>query len=321
MSRRLPLYLLAGGAAFAAGSWLVARSLARRLISADGLAPAEARREDLLAALAAAGARVYDYRFAGAGRSPVELAAIFATPGAPSARGTILFLHGKGGNAAEWEPDAVRALAQGYNVLVPDLRGHPPSRGEFVTYGFLEKDDLENAIAAAERFGIDRRRVAVHSCSAGSSIALAWGADHREVRGLWLESPFADAREMARHYLAIATGIPVWLLGLTTYLEVKRARETIRRALVLPEGSDEGTVDALAAARRLSAPVCLVYGEQDWLVPPHFTSRLIEALPADTIIWNPRGAGHCHHENEPEKVLPEEYAARWTAFFSRAFGK
>lgn len=318
--RRLPLFLLAGGAAFAAGSWLAARSLARRLISADGLAPAEARREDLLAALAAAGARVHDYRFAGAGRSPVELAAIFATPGAPSARGTILFLHGKGGNAAEWKPDALRALAQGYNTLIPDLRGHPPSRGDFVTYGFLEKDDLENAIAAGERLGLDPRRVAVHSCSAGSSIALAWAANDPEVRGLWLESPFADAREMARHYLAIATGIPAWLLGLTTHLAVRRARETIRRTLVLPAGSDEGVADALTAAGRLRAPVCLVYGERDRLVPPRFTRRLIEALPAGTIVWNPRGAGHCHHEDEPEKILPEEYVARWTAFFSRAFG-
>jgi uncharacterized protein len=319
MRPRLPLLLIAGGAAFAAGSWLAARSLARRLISAGGLAPAEARREDLLAALAAAGARVHDYRFVGAGRSPVDLAAIFATPGTPSARGTILFLHGKGGNAAEWEPDALRALAQGYNALVPDLRGHPPSRGDFVTYGFLEKDDLENAIAAGERFGLDRRRIAVHSCSAGSSIALAWAAEDPEVRGLWLESPFADAREMARHYLSIATGIPVWLLGLTTYLAVRRARETIRRALVLPVGSDEGTTDALASAGRLRAPVCLVYGERDRLVPPHFTRRLIDALPAGTIVWNPQGAGHCHHEDEPEKVLPEEYVARWTAFFSRAF--
>ena len=92
------------------------------------------------------------------------------------------------------------------------------------------------------------------------------------------------------------------VLGLTTYLAVRRAREMIRRALVLPAGSDEGTANPLTAAGRLRAPVCLVYGERDRLVPPHFTRRLIEALPADTIIWNPLGAGHCHHADEPVVV-------------------
>lgn len=320
MRKRVPLAIAVGGAAFAAASWLAARSLARRLISADGLIPASARREDLLGALFDARAAVHDYRFAGAKGDPVELAAVFATPGNPSKRGTIVFLHGKGGNAAEWTPDALRAVAQGYNALVPDLRGHRPSGGDFVTYGLLEKDDLRNAIESArERFGLDPRRVAAHSCSAGCSIALAWAAENPDVRALWLESPFADAREMARHYLGIATGLPRWLLGLTTHFAVRRARGTIRRALALPAGFDDSSADVIAATARVRAPVCLVYGGRDWLVPPRFTQRLVGVLPPGSVVWSPQGAGHCHHDDEPEKVAAEEYVERWTAFFDRAF--
>src|ERR1700704_4204180 len=132
MRRRFPLVLLAGAAAFAAGSWLLARALARRLISSQGPVPPPTKREDLLSSLSAAGARVSDLRFAGAKADPVELAAIFASPDDAGGRGTIVFLHGKGGNAAEWEPDAVRAIRQGYSVLAPDLRGHHPSAGDFV---------------------------------------------------------------------------------------------------------------------------------------------------------------------------------------------
>jgi pimeloyl-ACP methyl ester carboxylesterase len=324
MRRRLPLVavVFAGAAAFIGGSWLLARALARRLISPQGLAPPPTRREDLLSALRAASARVRveDLRFSGAEADPVELAAVFASPDASGGRGTIVFLHGKGGNAAEWTPDAVRSIEQGFSVLVPDLRGHPPSGGDFVTYGLLERDDLRRALAAAGRYGLDPSRVAIHSCSAGSWIALAWAAEaEKRVRGLWLESPFADAREMARHYLAILSGLPPWVLGLTTRLAVSRALGAIRRSLAATGGAPSPPLDSLAAVERVRAPIQLVYGERDQLVPPRFTARLVDALPPGSGVWSPSGAGHCHHDDQPANVAVEEYRARWTAFFDRVF--
>ncbi|MEP6768904.1 MAG: alpha/beta hydrolase [Acidobacteriota bacterium] len=321
MRRRLPIALAAGGAAAWVGaSWIVARSLARRLISPHGLTPCQASREGLLSGLTAAGARVNDYRFPGSTRQHDELCAILATPGEGASPRTIVFLHGKGGSAAEWAPDAVRAVGLGYNALLPDLRGHRPSGGEFITYGLLEREDLSAAIAAAQaRFGLDASRLAVHSCSAGSSTALVWAADEPRVRGIWLESPFADAREMARHYLGILTGLPRWVLGLTTTFAVRRALRSLRDDLgVTPE--EILASDPLRSAARVRVPVEVVFGDEDFLVPPRFTQRLIDALPPGTTIWNPQGAGHCHHDNEAQKVNEREYLERWVAFFERVLG-
>ncbi|HYK42965.1 MAG TPA: alpha/beta fold hydrolase, partial [Thermoanaerobaculia bacterium] len=272
MRRRLPLVLLAGGAAYGAASWLLSRRVAERLLSSRGLAPLRETREALLAALSDAGAEVVDFRFEGAPRSPVELAAVFASPGAPSTRATIVFLHGKGGGSGEWRTDAVRAVGQGYNVLVPDLRGHSPSGGAFFTFGFLEREDMANAVRrAAERFRVDPSRLGVHSCSAGSSVALEWAARETRIRAIWLESPFADARAMARRYLSKATGIPPALLGLTTSLALRRAVRTVRQRLGL-RGEGEGLqeLDPIAAARAIRSPIFFVHGRQDGLVPPHF---------------------------------------------------
>jgi hypothetical protein len=318
--RRVAVWIAAGGAAFLGASYAAARALSGRLISPRGLGPTLARREDLIDALRASGASVFDFRHPGSSRDPVDLAAIFASPpGASPSDPTLLFLHGKGGNSAEWQPDALRALANGYRVLLPDLRGHRPSRGEFVTYGFLEKEDLANALArAADQFGVDPERIGVHACSAGSTVALEFTADRPGVRALWLESPWADAHEMARHYLAAATGLPGWSLDLTTRLAVRRALAHIRRGLDLPPGGDDlHRVDPVASLARVRAAVCLVYGERDRLVPPKFARRLEAALPAGSLIWRAQGAGHCHHDDEAEKVSPAEYARRWTEFFAR----
>jgi pimeloyl-ACP methyl ester carboxylesterase len=315
--------LLGGAGVSIAASWVAGRALSRRLISAEGLVPAREQRDVLLAALRAAGARVDELRHAGSLRDPVELVAAFATPGAEAAgRPTLLFLHGKGGNAAEWRLEALRALDCGYNVLLPDLRAHGQSGGRFVTHGFLEKEDLGNTIACArDRHGIDSGRLGVHGCSAGASLAIEFAANRHGVRALWLESPYADPKAMARHYLSRATGLPPWLLGLTSRFAVGAAVAHMRRELSLgPDAGGLETIDPLRAIRRVRAPVCLVYGEKDELVPARFSARLEAALPPGSQIWRAQNAGHCHHEDEPARVATAQYDRRWRAFFGRYLG-
>jgi len=318
-ARRLLSALSTGAALFVAGSFLAARRLAPRLVSPTGLGPAPDRQRELLDALSAASPVVEEFRHRGSPLDPVEMAATFASPGDPARRPTLLFLHGKGGRACEWEDSALLALGLGYNALLPDLRGHGSSAGRYTTFGFLEKDDLANAIAAAqERWGVDPDRLGVHSCSAGSSVALELAAHRPAVRAVWLESPFADAREMARHYLSASTGIPAPLLSLATRWAVSRSVARVKRDLKLEHvpGGLENT-DPVAALRRVRCPVSLVYGDADRLVPPRFVERLVDALPPGSEVYRVRGAGHCHHPDEAAKVAHAEYRRRWTAFFGR----
>lgn len=316
--RILPwLGVLAGGALFAAVSRVASRKLAARLVSPLGLAPPPPNRSSLLAALAERAALVSEFAHEGSALDPVELSGVFASPDRPSAHPTVLFLHGKGGNAAEWEPAAARALEAGYNVLLPDLRGHGASGGEFVTYGLLEREDLAKALEAARgRFGLDPLRVGVHSCSAGSAVALAFAERHPEVRALWLESPFGEPGEMARHYLSISTGIPSFLLGLTARWAVRHAIGTVERRLGVAGSGGLRELDPVLMAARLRMPVLLVYGRADRLIPPRFVERLAAALPDGSKVWE-TPAGHCHHEDEAEKVVADEYQKRWRDFFGR----
>jgi pimeloyl-ACP methyl ester carboxylesterase len=316
--RRLVSLLSAGTALYVGASALGSRALARRLLSPRGLAPAPNRYAEMRAALEASAAEVAELRHPGSLRLPVELSATFATPGEAGARPTILFLHGKGGDASEWTDDAVRALRLGYNVLIPDLRGHGRSGGSFFTLGYLEKEDLAQALEAARsRFGIDPERLGAHACSAGSTVALEFAADRGGVRAIWLESPFAQPHEMARHYLSRATGVPAPLLTLASRWAVDRAVARVARELGVhdPRGG-LALLDPVRAAARVTAAILLVHGEDDTLVPPRFMARLAAALPPRSAVWNVAGAGHCHHDDSPSVVSRKAYERRWEEFFT-----
>lgn len=288
------------------------RSLSSLLLSPVGLAPVtasvEAYREAVQTAAGRAGL-VETLVTDGDPRESARLVSLFASPGSPTARATILFLHGKGGAGAEWTRDAVRALKLGFNVLVPELRGHPPSTGARVTYGLFETTDLLLLLDAARaRFGVTPERLGIDGCSMGALLALHVAAARRPA-ALWLQAPFGDLRAMAVHYLHRATGLPRALLGAPVRLLVRRLE---RR-----EGLDLARVDPVEAARRVTCPAVVVHGEDDALVPVGFSPRLYEALAGEKTLWRVPGCGHCHHADEPQALLTEEYERRWTTFFLR----
>jgi len=288
------------------------RSLAGILLSPVGLAPVTASTEAFHAAVATAAGPsgvvetlVHD----GDPAEPARLVALFASPGRPATRPTLLFLHGKGGGGAEWTKDAVRALRLGFNVLVPELRGHPPSTGARITCGIRETNDLLLLLDLARaRFGVEASRLGIDGCSMGSLLALQLAAE-RTPAALWLQSPFGDLRAMAVHYLHRATGLPRILLEGPVRLLVRRIERT--------EKLDLSRADPVAAARRVTCPTTIVHGETDTLVPIRFSPQLYEALAGEKTFWRVPACGHCHHADEPQAVAPDEYARRWTEFFLR----
>jgi pimeloyl-ACP methyl ester carboxylesterase len=123
---------------------------------------------------------------------------------------------------------------------------------------------------------------------------------------------------MAQHYLSRATRIPAPLLWLPRSSPSGAPSRASGGDLGAPRG-DGGIerIDPVAAAFRLRCPVALVYGAEDRLVPARFTERLAAALPPGSVVWRVDNAGHCHHDDEPQKRAGDDYVKRWEEFFKR----
>jgi pimeloyl-ACP methyl ester carboxylesterase len=72
-----------------------------------------------------------------AGTLPVRLSAIDAGPRTLPARGTIVCVHGAGGQAEQWARQ-IEHFSQRYRVVAPDLRGHGQSEQPRSSYSLEE---------------------------------------------------------------------------------------------------------------------------------------------------------------------------------------
>jgi hypothetical protein len=202
-------------------------------------------------------------------------------PGSRQAPGLVWF-YGNGENiSAMWSvirdfrpPEAA--------LVVVDYPGYGASGGTTSEAGLYETAALAyDALVAKPE--VDPARIVLYGRSLGTAPA-SWLARHRPVAGLVLESPFTNAREMARQQYALFP------------------RFIVRLAL-----------DNLGNVPAVQAPVLIIQGTADRLVPPSMGQRLAAAARGPVELLSIEHAGH----NDTYDVGGEAYRDRVWSFVRR----
>ena len=175
--------------------------------------------------------------------------------------GHVLLCHGNAGNVGDRIPHAALLSAAGFDVLAFDYRGYGRSSGRPSERG-THYDARAAYGALLRREGVDPARVLYLGESLGGAVALALAVESPPA-GLILQSTFTGVRDLARlHY-------PV-----------------IPRALV-PDA-----YPSLRLIRRLEAPLLVLHGDRDRLVPTMHGDELFAAAPGPKRIESFAGAAH-----------------------------
>ncbi len=175
---------------------------------------------------------------------------------------TVLVANGNGGDRSMRAPLADALAAHGLGVLLFDYRGYGGNPGS------PSEEGLARDVRAARRFlveqaGVVPARLVYLGESLGSAVVVRLAAEHPPA-GLVLRSPFVDLASVGRvHY----PYLPVGLL----------LRD--RFPLVEP-------------LRRVEAPVVVVYGTDDEIVPASQSRAVAEAAPHLVREVAVDGAGH-----------------------------
>ena len=162
----------------------------------------------------------------------------------------VLFLHGWGGNQAQYAHRAREIAALGCACLTVDLRGHADTRSQQATV--TREDNLQDALAAYDQLAgeaaVDDRQIAVVGSSYGGYLA-ALLSTLRPVKWLTLRAPalYKDA-DWSAPKLALRQ-----LQGLEAY-----------RRLALEVRDNR----ALGAAGAYRGDVLIVESGRDSIIPP-----------------------------------------------------
>jgi len=121
----------------------------------------------------------------------IRLSGWFLKSRTDSARATVIILHGIG-SCKETQFDRAKILSDnGYNSVVLDLRAHGESGGEYCTFGYYEKYDIQAVVDSLLRM-TNGKPVGIWGASLGGAVALqAMGLDHRISFGI-IESTFDE---------------------------------------------------------------------------------------------------------------------------------
>jgi fermentation-respiration switch protein FrsA (DUF1100 family) len=194
---------------------------------------------------------------------------------------TLLYSHGNAGNIGDRVAMARLFVDQlGAGIFMYDYRGYGRSEGTPSEAGLVS--DALGARAALLREGVAPEHVVYFGRSLGAAVTLDLALAH-PPRAVVLEAPFASVRAMANTVMPGAG-----------YLFRTRW-------------------DSLAKIPRLRAPLLVLHGDADEVVPYAQGRAVFEAAPEPKTFFTIRGGRHYHME-----ARWTEYWAAWRAFLDAA---
>jgi hypothetical protein len=175
-------------------------------------------------------------------------------------RATVLYFHGNGGSLLNRRDRARLLTADGRGFFLVSYRGYSGSTGNPTEQGLRE--DARAAYAwLAER--VEPRRIVLYGESLGSSVAVHLAAE-RPVAGVVLDAPFTSATDVARlHY---------WYAPVDLFL-LDRHR----------------SIEAIGG---VEAPLLVLHGDRDGIVPIEQGERLFAAAPGPKRFVRLSGVDH-----------------------------
>lgn len=179
----------------------------------------------------------------------------------PPGRPVIAYFHGNGGNIG-YRTERLRRLAEaGLGVLLAEYRGYggnpgvPNERGLFA--------DGEAALEFLRREGIPSDRAVLWGESLGSGVAVYLAA-RGQIAAVILEAPFTSVSAAAQlHYPLVPAALMV-----------------------------RDRFDSRSRIGRIKAPLLILHGERDRVVPVRMGRALLAAATAPTEGWFSPEAGH-----------------------------
>lgn len=234
-------------------------------------------------------------------------------PAKMPAPATVIIAHGYSGQAGK-----MGNLAQmyretlGFNVLLPDARGHGRSEGSYIGFGWLERKDYIDWIHQIIAQNGKQSEIVLHGVSMGAATVMMASGEELppQVKAIIEDCGYTSVKEQLAYQLGRMYKLPSFPLLHTTSLVTK-----------LRAGYFFGEASAIKQVRKSKTPILFIHGDADLFVPFEMVNTLFENGPAEKELLIVPGAGHgLARQADPERydMAVSRFLGKYMTVFRKA---
>lgn len=171
----------------------------------------------------------------------------------------------------------------GFNVLLPDARGHGESEGDYIGFGWADRLDYLRWIDyALQRLG-SASEIVLHGISMGGATVLMTSGEElpHQVRAVVSDCAYSSAAAQLSYQMKRMYHLPSFPILHATSLITK-----------LKAGYFFSEASALTQVSKANVPILFIHGDADTFVPYSMVHQLYSACPAAKELYVVNGAGH-----------------------------
>ena len=171
---------------------------------------------------------------------------------------------------------------KGFNVLMPDMRGHGESEGDYIGMGWLDRKDVLkwiNLIISENPSAV----ITLHGVSMGGATVMMTAGEELpdNVKAIVDDCGYTSVWDIFSDELQYIFGLPTFpFLNTASIIAKLRAGYTFEEA------------SALEQIKNAKVPMMFIHGSEDNFVHTEMVYRVYEACPTDKELYVAEGAGH-----------------------------
>ncbi|MEG0772809.1 alpha/beta hydrolase [Clostridium sp.] len=171
----------------------------------------------------------------------------------------------------------------GYNVLMPDLRGHGQSEGNYIGFGWHDRKDLIKWINYVIESHGENSQIILHGISMGAATVLMTSGEElpSNVMCSISDCAYTSAKDILIFQMKKMFKIPSFPLIQVTSLICK-----------LRAGYCFGEASAVKQVEKTKKPILFIHGSEDKFVPTKMVYPLYEASTMEKELFIVPKAGH-----------------------------
>lgn len=232
----------------------------------------------------------------------LKLSAIYLP--ATDSHKTAIVAHGYMGNAETMANYAKMFHDLGYNVLVPDARGHGKSEGDYIGFGWHERKDYVKWIDQVLETNGQSEEIVLYGISMGAATVMMTSGESlpTNVKAIIEDCGYSSVNEELAYQLNELFSLPPFPLIQVTSLMTK-----------IRAGYFFGEADAIKQLEKNQLPMLFIRGDADTFVPYEMLDKVYQATNGPKEKYIVPGAEHA----KAYSIDPENYQKTVSSFLEK----